>query len=90
MIEVEDIQERLRNVPFQPFRLQASSGNYFHVLRPQDVVLTSENMMIGVDIDPSSDLPTRGITLALSHVVSIEPVKKNLVIPGEPGDDEGE
>jgi hypothetical protein len=81
MFRAEDIQARLQQRPFRPFRIIASEGQQFEI-READLVLVGwHDVMIGF---PDSSYPTiydRVTRLAWVNVVSME----DLPVPDAPG-----
>jgi hypothetical protein len=72
MFRPEDIQARLRERPFRPFRIIASEGQHFDIRHPDLVFVGRRDLMIGF---PDAETPTiydRVTRVALVHVVSLE------------------
>ncbi|OAI42221.1 hypothetical protein AYO40_01815 [Planctomycetaceae bacterium SCGC AG-212-D15] len=72
MFRPEEIQARLREKPFRPFRIIASEGQRVDVRHPDLVLVGVRDMMIGF---PGPENPTaydRITRLALVHLVALE------------------
>ncbi|MCI0464582.1 MAG: hypothetical protein L0Z62_47230 [Gemmataceae bacterium] len=72
MFSAEDIQARLRQQPFRPFRIVASEGMQFDIRHPDLVFVGRRDLMVGF---PDPDSPTvydRVTRLALVHIVALE------------------
>jgi hypothetical protein len=72
MFRYQDIQARLRQQPFRPFRIIASEGQQFEILHPDLVLVGQHDLTIGF---PSSEHPSgydRLTRVALVHVVALE------------------
>jgi hypothetical protein len=72
MFRPDDIQARLHERPFRPFRIIASEGQVFNIHHPELVVVGVRDMLI---LFPRPDHPTaydRVTRVALVHVVSLE------------------
>lgn len=71
----EELREYLRRQPFVPFRIHTTDGRTFDVRHPDMVLVMSRVLVVGI-LDPkgSSPFPERTETIALIHVVSLEPL----------------
>jgi hypothetical protein len=72
MFRADDIQARVREQPFRPFRLIASEGLRYDVVHPDLVLVGQRDLTIGF---PSTDNPSlydRLIRVAIVHIVGIE------------------
>jgi hypothetical protein len=72
MFRYQDIQARLHERPFRPFRIIAGEGQRFEIHHPDSVLVGQRDLMIGF---PSSEHPSvyDGVTrVALVHVVALE------------------
>ena len=81
MYGAEDIQTRLRERPFHPFRIVASEGLRFDIHHPDLILVGRHDLMIG---HPDTTTPTiydRVTRLALAHLVALE----ELPIAAAPG-----
>jgi hypothetical protein len=80
-----DVQERLREKPFRPFRIIVSEGLSFDIRHPDLVFVGRRDLMIGF---PGPDNPTaydRVTRVALVHVIALE----DLPTPASPGNGQG-
>jgi hypothetical protein len=82
MFRPEDIQARLHQRPFRPFRLLASEGQRFDIHHPDLVFVGRRDLMIGFPDPESPTIYDRVTRLAMVHVVSLE----DLPVPATPGD----
>lgn len=74
MYRAEDIQEKLRKKPFQPFRIIASEGLHYDIRHPDLVLVGRRDLTIGF---PDSESPTvydRVTRVAMVHVVALEDI----------------
>jgi hypothetical protein len=82
MFTYHDVQMRLREKPFRPFRIVVrSEGQRFEIRHPDLVFVGLHDLMIGF---PSPEAPTvydRVTRVALAHVVSLEDLPVSAV-PG--------
>lgn len=72
MFRPDDIQARLRERPFRPFRIIAAEGLRYEVRHPDLVMVGVRDVLIG---HPTADNPTvyDSVThLALVHIVALE------------------
>jgi hypothetical protein len=71
-----DIVEALRRRPFVPFRLHLSDGTVYEIRHPELVMVGLGSLVVGF---PSGDEPDplyeRYTTVALSHIVGLEPMQ---------------
>lgn len=73
----EEFRSALRNRPFVPFRIRLSDGRYFDVRYPELIMPGRHVVVIGIPDPGDSDprpLIESSLTVALVHVVSIEPI----------------
>ncbi|HMC88447.1 MAG TPA: hypothetical protein VKI17_02820 [Gemmataceae bacterium] len=81
MFTFQDVQARLREKPFRPFRIVVSEGQRFDIRHPDLVLVGMNDLIIGF---PAPGHPTiySGVTrVALLHVVSLEDLPAP--IPGD-------
>jgi hypothetical protein len=72
MFAFQDVQARLRERPFRPFRIVVSESQRFDIRHPDLVLVGLNDVMIGF---PSPQAPTvydRVTRVALAYVVSLE------------------
>ncbi len=72
MYRAEDIQARLRQKPFRPFRIIASEGLRFDIKHPDLVFVGRRDITIGF---PDADNPSvydQVSRVAMVHVVALE------------------
>lgn len=71
----EEILRRLKQQPFQPFRLKLSNGNVHDVRHPELLLVSPYDVLLG---SPSAGLPSRAIddviSMAMIHIAEIEPM----------------
>jgi hypothetical protein len=72
MLRPEDIQARLREKPFRPFRIVASEGMRYEIRHPDLVFVGRHDLMIGFTLDENSTIYDRVTRLALVHIVALE------------------
>lgn len=72
MFRPEQIQDRLRERPFQPLRLVASEGLRFDILHPDLVLVGQRDLTIGFPSPNNPQLYDRLIRVALVHVIGME------------------
>ncbi len=72
MFSVEDIQERVRRRPFQPFRIVATSGESLVVTHPELILVGQNRVIVG---RPNPKRPTSFIDtaeVARMHIAAME------------------
>jgi hypothetical protein len=74
----EAIRTALQLRPFEPFRIHVTDGRTFDVRHPEMVMVTARTAVIGIYDPPGSTaaIPDRTETVALIHVVSLEPLRQ--------------
>lgn len=72
MFRPEDIQARLREKPFRPFRLVASEGLRYDILHPDLILVGNRDLMVGLPRLPHETTYDRVVRVALVHVVGLE------------------
>ena len=87
MFTAEEIQERLRQRPFQPFRIIASEGLQFDSHHPELVLVGRRELTIGTPDPQSPTIFDRQMWVALVHVVALEdlPATQPQSTNGPPG-----
>ena len=71
MFKPEDVKERLKRRPFQPFRIQITTGEVFDIRHPDLVLVGTRALVIGI---PDKDQPEyfdQSCMVALMHVVEL-------------------
>jgi hypothetical protein len=66
----DDLQERLRKKPFEPFRIRTVDGKHYDIVRPFSAVAMKTEMFL---VLPNG----RGKFLQLQQVKSVEDMKRN-------------
>ena len=72
MFRYEDIQGRLREKPFRPFRIVASEGQQFDIKHPDLVFVGRHDLMIGFATPAHPTVYDRVTRVALVHIVALE------------------
>lgn len=71
---VQTFRELLAKRPFQPFRLEMSSGEKYDVRHPEMAMLTKSDILVGIG-DTDEGVPAEFKICSLLHVTSIEPLR---------------
>ena len=72
MYSPEDIQARLREKPFRPFRIIASEGLQYEIRHPDLVFVGMNNLQIGSPWPDHPGIYSRVTRVAILHVVAME------------------
>jgi hypothetical protein len=72
MFNYQDIQGRLRQNPFRPFKIIASEGQEFEIKHPDLVFVGVRDLMIGFAAPQHPTAYDRVTRLAMVHVVALE------------------
>jgi hypothetical protein len=74
MFRLEDVQERLKKRPFEPFRIHLTDGRSYDVDYPELCMLGRTTLHVAVRDPKRQQLILRVDQCALVHVVSLEPL----------------
>jgi hypothetical protein len=69
----EELRNLIRARPFVPFRLHVTDGRTFEVRHPDSLLTMARVAVVGV-YNGDSSFPDRSETIALIHIVSVEPL----------------
>jgi hypothetical protein len=64
----------IRQKPFLPFRINLTDGRVFEVRHPEFVMVSRHIAIIGFPASDDTGLISNHITVALVHVVRLEPI----------------
>jgi hypothetical protein len=64
-----DLDEYLKRLPFQPFRIHLSTGAFFDIRQPQSAYTSRSTLSLGLSIEGDKQ---RFLIIALIHIVWIE------------------
>jgi hypothetical protein len=81
----DDVRDKLRVQPFQPFRIRLSNGVTYDVHHPDMILVGRSTVVIGV---PAADLPSGvydTVTVSLLHVAEFLPMATPSAPPGANG-----
>jgi hypothetical protein len=67
------LRERLRQQPFQPFRVFISDGSSYEVRHPEFALVTQREITIALP-PRTGDLPLRSVYLDPLHITRVEPI----------------
>lgn len=70
---VKTFRDLLTQRPFRAFRLVMSSGETYEVRHPEMAMLTSTDIIVGID-EADDGIPARFKICSLLHVTAIEPL----------------
>ncbi|HYV34244.1 MAG TPA: hypothetical protein VE988_00985 [Gemmataceae bacterium] len=85
MYRPEDIQERLRQKPFEPLRIICSEGLRYDIYHPDLVLVGTRDIMIGFPKPSKPTIYDQLTRVALVHIVALEniPAKSSTSKNGE-------
>jgi hypothetical protein len=72
MFRPEEIQQRLREQPFRPFRLIVTEGLRYDITHPDLVLVGERDLLIGYPSPTKPRIYNRLVRVALIHLVAIE------------------
>jgi hypothetical protein len=74
-MRAEDVRERLRQVPFRPFRICLSDQSSFVIRHPEQAVVTASTVSVApLDGQTPGSAPDGEVLLSLVHVTRLEPI----------------
>jgi hypothetical protein len=71
MITALQLQERMKEDPFRPFRITLSDGRTFPVPNHDAAFVKRNSIIVGIDLDANS-IAERSIECALLHITSVQ------------------
>lgn len=72
MITVADIQEKLKERPFVPFRVVMSSGQFYDIYHPDLVLAGKRHLFVGAASEDNPTIFDRSSLLSILHVAALE------------------
>ncbi len=73
----EELQEKFRKQPFQPFRMYLADGAVYDVTHPELVLLGRRSLLLGVAGTPEDTLYERTVDVDLLHILRMEPLERD-------------
>jgi hypothetical protein len=83
MLSIEEIQARVRQRPFRPFRIVSSSGESVEVTHPELILVGQSRVVVGRASPRRPSAFTDTVELARMHITALED------LPAEPSTDPG-
>jgi hypothetical protein len=72
VVQSEDLEKKLRNRPFRPFRLYLTDGSAYDVRHPELMMLGRRMAVVGLASDPAETIFDRSVDIDLFHIVRTE------------------
>jgi hypothetical protein len=72
MITSTDIQAKLKERPFEPFRVIMSSGQFYDIYHPDLVLIGKRHLFVGTASDDNPTIFDRSSLLSILHVSALE------------------
>ena len=72
MITANDIRDRLKTTPFEPFRIVTSSGERYDILHHDWVLLAKRTLAIGTPKTEGDVTPDGLHLISILHITAIE------------------
>jgi hypothetical protein len=70
----QELRDRLRHTPFEPFRLVTTRGTFYDVRNPEMMMVGTGSVTVGIPAPEDVSLYQSSITVSLFHVHHIEPI----------------
>ncbi len=74
MLRSDDVRHKLREIPFQPFRIVTSSGQTYDIHHPDSVYVTRHVLYVGVYLPYRPNEPDRAASVSMLHVTDLQPL----------------
>ncbi len=74
MITAEDVRLRLREIPFQPFRIVTSSGSTYDIRHPDSVYVSRRVLYVGIYQPRNPTIPDRVAHVSVLHITDLQPL----------------
>jgi len=75
MITSTDLREQVKRLPFSPFRIWTSSGQFFDVLHPEFVMIGKRVVAVGKLLQPGDDEFDLLQQVSILHITALEPLE---------------
>jgi hypothetical protein len=85
MISSNDIQSKLQERPFVPFRVIMSSGQSYDINHPELVLVGKRHLFVGTASEDNPTVFDRSSLLPLLHVTALEALPAAPAPPGKNG-----
>ena len=72
MFSTGDIEARIKQLHFVPFRVKTSDGEAYDVFRPDLLMIGRREIMIGIGASHDSTIYDRLARVAIMHITAIE------------------
>ena len=72
-MRADEIRDRLKSLPFKPFRMHISDGSHYDIRHPDFLFVTKSLLTIGLESD-DAELPERSTFVDPIHVTRLEPI----------------
>jgi hypothetical protein len=72
MITASDIQDKLKERPFVPFRVIMSSGDKYDIRHPDLVLVGKRHLFVGTASEDNPTMFDRSSLLSVLHVAAVE------------------
>jgi hypothetical protein len=80
----EELQERARRQPFQPFRVILTTGATYDIRHPDLIMVGRRSAIIGVTKNPEATRYDIATQVDLLHVVGVEELPTSTMTPSGP------
>jgi hypothetical protein len=68
----EDVEKKIRQRPFKPFRILLTDGAEYRVLHPEMVLLGKRSLVVGLASDAQQTLYDRTVDVDLLHIARMD------------------
>lgn len=74
MITAADVSAKLKEFPFQPFRIVTSSGESYEIRHPDGVYVTRRVLYVGIYQRGVTNVPDQAATVSVLHISDMQPL----------------
>ncbi len=71
-MRMQDVQKRLRDAPFRPFRMHLTDGSSYEVRHPELVLLGRRMLILGIPGRPENTYFETSVDIDLMHIVRMD------------------
>ncbi|HWG41451.1 MAG TPA: hypothetical protein VN688_01605 [Gemmataceae bacterium] len=82
-MQQEDVEKKVRQRPFKPFRLYLTDGSTYEVRHPELIMLGRRYLVLGIAADPSQTVFDQSVDIDLFHIVRMDYVETPAAANGQ-------
>jgi hypothetical protein len=71
-MQMQDVQQRLQQSPFKPFRMHLTDGSSYEVRHPELILLGRRSLILGIPIRPEGRIIETAVHIDFMHIVRMD------------------